>query len=72
VFGILAATSEVPLTDEILAVAERLDPPELRTLYAIHLASALSLGEALDAVLTYDVRLQAAAAHAGLSLLAPA
>jgi predicted nucleic acid-binding protein len=71
VLGVLAATAEVPLTDDIKATASTLAPVELRTLDAIHLASALSLGDALAGVLTYDERMQAAATAHGLILLAP-
>ena len=59
------------LTEGILAEAGELDPPLLRTLDAIHLAAALSLGGACDGVVTYDVRLQEAARAAGLQVLAP-
>lgn len=45
--------------------------PELRALDAIHLASALVLGEALRAFLCYDERLARAAASAGLTVAAP-
>jgi predicted nucleic acid-binding protein len=47
------------------------DPGELGTLDAIHLASALSLGEDLGGLLSYDRRLLDAAAVAGLPTLAP-
>jgi predicted nucleic acid-binding protein len=72
VFAILAATREVPLSDEVLDMAAELDPPDLGTLDAIHLASALSLGSAVDAVITYDKQLRQAVTLAGLELLVPA
>jgi predicted nucleic acid-binding protein len=43
----------------------------LRTLDAIHLATALALGGALEGLLTYDRRLAQAASAAGLPVLAP-
>ena len=46
--------------------AARLDPPLLRSLDAIHLASALSLGNDLGAMLTFDRRLAQAALQAGI------
>lgn len=49
-----------------------LDPPTLRTLDAIHVASALALGPELDAFVTYDERLADAARAAGLPAVAPA
>ena len=71
-FGVLAATAEIPLTDEIRSEASTLAPVELRTLDSIHLASALSLGDDLAGVLTYDERMQNAASIRGLEWLAPA
>lgn len=75
-----AATARAVLdTFTVLAVptslfeqAALLDPPELRTLDAIHLASALSLGDDLEHVITYDRRLAEAAASLGLHTLSPA
>lgn len=55
----------------MLTAACRVDPPSLRTLDAIHLASALSLGEELDGFVTYDKRLASAARDAGLTVIAP-
>lgn len=45
--------------------------PSLRTLDAIHLATALSLGDGLEALVTYDRRLAEAGAAAGVPILAP-
>ena len=56
---------------EILERAARLGPPELRTLDAIHVASALSLGPDLLAFVTYDARQREAARKAGLPVLTP-
>jgi len=61
----------VPVDDAVLAVARRLDPGELRSLDAIHLATALSIGTDLGALFSYDDRLTAAAVAAGLRVLAP-
>jgi uncharacterized protein len=62
----------VPLDDAVLYVAARLEPPTLRSLDAIHLATALSLGPDLGAMFVYDERLAAAARDAGLRVEAPA
>lgn len=59
------------LDDEILARAGDVSSPALRSLDAIHLASALSLGRELDALVTYDRRLASAAADAGLRVESP-
>ncbi len=56
-------------------VADRtagLGPPALRTLDAIHLASAIELGQELDAFVTYDGRLAEAARAVGLPVVSPA
>ena len=45
--------------------------PQLRTLAALHLASALLLGDALTAFVAYDHRLAEAARTAGLVVAAP-
>jgi predicted nucleic acid-binding protein len=71
VLEILAALRLVPTTDEIRAAAAALQPPELRTLDAIHLASALALGEDLAAVPTYDHRMADAARKFSLDVVAP-
>lgn len=62
----------VELDEGIAEPAGSMDPPVLRTLDAIHLASALALGPDLGSVVTYDVRLADAARAAGLDVIAPA
>ena len=61
----------IPLDDQVLAITRRLDPGELRSLDAIHLATALSIGTDLAALFSYDDRLTTAATAAGLRVLAP-
>ena len=55
----------------VLDLAGRLDPPELRSLDAVHLATALDLGARIAAVVTYDLRLAQAARDAGLAVESP-
>ncbi len=62
----------LPLSPRIRTDSCRLGPPELRSLDAIHLATAISVAGQIGAVLTYDERLAAASAEAGLRVLAPA
>lgn len=62
----------VELDDAIASAAAALGPPSLRSLDAIHLASALSIGDELEAFITYDRRQADAAQAAGLSVVAPA
>lgn len=56
---------------ETFEAAAHLDPLELRSLNAIHLASALELGDELAGILTYDERLAAAARRFGIRALSP-
>jgi uncharacterized protein len=67
----VARLTLIPVDDDVLRAAAELDPPELRTLDALHLATALSLGADLGVLLTYDRRMLAAAHAAGLRVDAP-
>ena len=51
--------------------AAGLAPAALRSLDAIHLASAMSLGSDLGAIATYDLRLAGAARKAGIPVVSP-
>jgi predicted nucleic acid-binding protein len=62
----------VPIDHVIVEQAAILIPRELRSLDAIHLASALSLNEDLTDFVAYDDRLCSAAAKAGLPVVSPA
>jgi predicted nucleic acid-binding protein len=62
----------VRLDSELLDGAGRLAPAELRTLDAIHVQSALLLGDELEALITYDARQAAAAQAAGVRVSSPA
>lgn len=69
-----AALDGIAYLDIDLALAReaaRLDPMELRSLDAIHIASAISLGADLGAISTYDVRLAEAARHRGIEVVSP-
>jgi len=52
--------------------AGRLDPTLLRSLDAVHLAAALSLGDDLEGIVTYDDRLAEAAQANGVPVVSPA
>lgn len=67
----LRRTTLVVMTTALLEAAATLTPTTLRSLDAIHVATALSLGSDLDAVLTYDDRMAEAATANGLRVLAP-
>lgn len=61
----------IPLTSDLIDDAADISESTLRSLDAIHLASALSIRSDLTAFIAYDVRLGEAAAAEGLELLMP-
>lgn len=61
----------VRLDEPLLDRAGGLDPAELRSLDAVHLAAAMSIGPDLAVVLTYDNRLLDAALSHGLDVESP-
>lgn len=76
--GALAAVREglrgvdlVAIDDRILDAAGVLEPGILRTLDAIHVATALAIGDDLAAIVTYDDRMLEAARLLGLPTAAP-
>lgn len=69
---VLARIALVRVDDAVLDSAAAIDPAELRSLDAVHLATALGIGERLDGLVTYDSRLREAADRAGLTVLMPA
>lgn len=70
--AVIDALTLADLEVGILTAAGTLAPPQMRTLDAIHVATALALGTELDAVVTYDARMAEAARAAGLRVEAPA
>ena len=68
---VLEGVALIRLSDDILAAAGGMEPPRLRTLDALHLATALSVRSELAELVTYDRRLAEAAAAAGLDVAAP-
>lgn len=61
----------IGIDDRILDAAGILEPQVLRTLDAIHLATAMAVGDDLEAILTYDERMIDAARLMGLSTVTP-
>ncbi|MCG5055956.1 MAG: type II toxin-antitoxin system VapC family toxin [Myxococcales bacterium] len=59
--GVLAAVALLKIDDRILETAENLPPDVLRSLDAIHLATAFTHLSDVSAFVTYDVRLDEAA-----------
>jgi len=68
---VLDGIALVPIDEGTLRAAGDLAPAGLRTLDAIHLATALSLGEDVTGLVTYDERLAEAAAAVGIDVIAP-
>ncbi|MCA1673304.1 MAG: PIN domain-containing protein, partial [Actinobacteria bacterium] len=67
----LDALDQLVMDRELLLAAGDLEPDGLRTLDAIHLASAQAAGDDLGGVVTYDARMAAAARDLGLTTLTP-
>ena len=68
---VLGRISLIRLDEVILGEAAALEPASLRSLDAIHLASALTLGDELSAVVTYDRCMAEGAALCGLETSDP-
>jgi uncharacterized protein len=68
---VMAGLYLLKIDSDILSGAARLEPRSVRSLDAIHLSSALSLGVDLGAIVIYDGNMAAAAARHGLEVLAP-
>lgn len=68
---LLARIALVDVDRAILRAAAAIAPSNLRSLDAIHLATALSLGQDLAGIITYDQRLAEAAIGADLEVWAP-
>ena len=59
------------VNEQVLAAASLIDPPTVRTLDAIHVASASTLRPALTAFVSYDARQIEAATAATLPVVTP-
>ncbi len=70
--AVLRTMQLMRVNDRVLSEAGRLQPAELRSLDAIHLATARRLGATLKRIVTYDARMAEAARAMGLSVVSPA
>jgi uncharacterized protein len=70
---LLSAVALIPLEEAVLDAAETVRPPDVGTLDAIHLVTALRLSDEqrIHAVMTYDARLADGARAHGLTVVAP-
>ncbi len=69
--AVLQRIDLVRVNDRILNAAGVLRPPQLRSLDAIHLATAHELGNDLSALVTYDDRMVTAAKQLGYRIVQP-
>ena len=69
--AVLATVEAIHVDRPVLATAAQLKDPLLRSLDAIHLASALAIGELPEAFVTYDLRLARAAKRLKITVVAP-
>lgn len=69
--GLLGGLELVPLSGAVIERAAEVGDDLLRSLDALHLASALAIRDDLTAFVAYDHRLSAAAQAAGLDLVTP-
>lgn len=68
---VLAGIDLVRVNDRVLNDAGTMSPPELRSLDAVHLATAQQLGTDLARIVTYDERMAAAARALDLEVATP-
>ena len=61
----------IGIDDRTLDAAGTLEPQVLRTLDAIHLATAMAVGDDLESIVTYDERMVEAARLIGLPTVSP-
>ncbi len=69
---LLAPIEMIDVDEPLLRAAADIEEPSLRSLDAIHVAAALSLGEDLAELITYDRRMAVPASNLGLTVAAPA
>jgi len=69
---LLAGLDLIPLSGDLVESAALTGPVELRSLDAIHLASASAVAEGITAFVVYDVRLASAGSELGLPVASPA
>lgn len=67
----LEGVALLPLDDGVLDAATSLEPSGLRSLDALHLATALSVRDEIGVLVTYDKRLAEAAEGHGLIVAQP-
>ncbi len=69
--AVLACCDLVRVNDRVLNIAGTMPPPALRSLDAIHLATAERLGSDVSELVTYDERMAEVAREMGYRVLSP-
>jgi hypothetical protein len=69
--AVLRRVQLLRVNDRVLKEAGKLQPPDMRSLDAIHLASAQQLGASVRQIVTYDERMAAGARAVGWSVASP-
>jgi predicted nucleic acid-binding protein len=69
--AVLATVDLVRVNDRVLEAAGTLRPATVRSLDAVHLATAQQMGVDLSRVVTYDERMAAGARRLGFSVISP-
>ena len=70
-YRVLSHVALVKIDDVVLEAAARVGPPDLRSLDAVHLATARSLQDGLAGIVTYDTRLARAATRSRVKVWSP-
>ena len=68
---VLSALSLIEFTRETSKQAADIQPADLRSLDSLHVATALSLGQAIQGLIAYDIRLGDAAQANGIRVFSP-
>lgn len=68
--SLIAGLGLITLDDKVVVAAGQVRPPTVRTLDAIHVATALTI-PGLEALVTYDDRLSEAARGLGIAVVQP-
>ncbi len=69
---VVAQIAVIEPSESIRARAASLEPVTLRSLDALHLATALEIADELEGLVTYDGRMSDAGSSLGLTIFAPA
>lgn len=70
--SVLAKLSFIPINEAVIRIAENFaEAPTLRSLDAIHIASALLVQSSIQGIITYDTTMALVAREFGLNVICP-